>query len=113
MLSNESLENLLDTVGRKMVFSGGYQSFNEFKEELAHIRRQGYAFNSQPDSESLVAVAAAIVIKGGELVGILEVYGPAYRITREFLQKYGRIVRDVAGDVSARMGFIGRSYPPE
>jgi DNA-binding IclR family transcriptional regulator len=107
MLPDESLENLLDKIGRNMVFSGGYESFNKFKEELAHIRRKGYASSTQPDSESLVAVAAPTLNEEGELVGILEVYGPAYRITGELLENYGRMLKDVAVDVSARMGFVG------
>lgn len=112
-LSHENLEHLIDKLGRHMIFSGGYESFNEFKEELAHIRRQGYAFNSQPDFEGLKAVAAPIINESGELVGILEVYGPAYRMTGEILEKYGQIVKDVAKDISARMGFVDRLHRRE
>jgi DNA-binding IclR family transcriptional regulator len=108
MLSHKCLEKLLDRIGRNMVFSGGYDSFNKFKEELAHIRRQGYASSSQPDSESLMAVAAPVIDEKGELVGILEVYGPAYRMARDVLERYGQMVRDAASEISRQTGFVGR-----
>jgi DNA-binding IclR family transcriptional regulator len=113
MLSHEGLENLLDTIGRNMVFSGGYESFNEFKEELNHIRSKGYSRNYQLDSENLLAVAAPIRNESGELVGILQVYGPAYRMTGELLEDYSRMLKDVAVDVSSRMGFVRCSDPRE
>jgi IclR family KDG regulon transcriptional repressor len=108
MLSHECLENLLDRIGRNMVFSGGYESFNEFKDELNHIGEQGYAYNPQPDSEDLVAVAAPVIDEKGDLVGILEVYGPAYRMARDVLERYGQMVMDAASEISRQRGFVSR-----
>lgn len=106
MLSHDKFEQLIEKIGKKIVFSRDHEHYDDFREELKRIKRQGYACSSQPDSENLMCVAAPIMDEGGELQGILSIYGPAYRMDNEVLKKFGQIVRDVANEISLKMGFV-------
>jgi len=73
-------------------------------EELAGIRRRGYAVNRGELRAELYAVAAPIFGLDDEVVAALGVAGPASRFTEERMTQLADVVRDAASAVSRALG---------
>jgi IclR family acetate operon transcriptional repressor len=66
-----------------------------FRDEIATIRRRGYATNDEEWREDVSAVSAAIV-SGNDTVGAISISTPAHRLTRRLQSSYGTAVRAAA-----------------
>jgi len=66
-------------------------------EELAAIRREGYAKAVAELEDGLVAVAAPVFDPAGACVAALSLSGPAYRMPAEMLDELGRLCSDSTG----------------
>jgi DNA-binding IclR family transcriptional regulator len=64
------------------------------QEELAAVRRNGWAQATAELEEGLVAVAAPVFDGTGACVAALSVSGPAYRMPPERLEELGRLCAD-------------------
>jgi DNA-binding IclR family transcriptional regulator len=64
------------------------------REELAQVRRDGYATAVAELEEGLVAVAAPVFGTGGGCVAALSVSGPAFRMPPDQLDELGRLCAD-------------------
>ena len=53
------------------------------EEELAQVRRRGYAVNEQESWENLKAVAVPVRDSDGEIIGAMDISGPPHRISYE------------------------------
>jgi len=53
------------------------------REELAQVRRRGYAVNEQESWENLKAVAVPVRDSDGEVIGAMDISGPPHRISYE------------------------------
>jgi DNA-binding IclR family transcriptional regulator len=78
--------------------------------ELAEIRRRGYATNNGEWRADIAAVAAAILRENGEPVASLSVSTPISRMGPDATARYGALVAEAAGQVSAALGYR-RSSP--
>lgn len=74
-------------------------------EELAAVRREGYAVNWAELEEDLVAVAAPVHDHRGEVVAAVSISAPLSRVRRESLPELGRHVADAALGLSADLGW--------
>ncbi|OMP65994.1 hypothetical protein BTO28_14480 [Domibacillus epiphyticus] len=59
---------------------------NDFKEELSRVRRQGYALSSGERYEGVIAAAAPIRNKEGDVVAAINITGPSSRLKHEKLK---------------------------
>ena len=66
-------------------------TIDALQEELAGVRRDGYAKAVAELEEALVAVAAPVFDPAGACVAALSVSGPAYRMPAEMLDELGRL----------------------
>lgn len=73
-------------------------------EELARIRRRGYATGFGEYDPSLNAVAAPVYDARGQVAAALDVWGPAFRITPARVPELAQQVRAAAAAVSVRLG---------
>lgn len=53
---------------------------DEFHEELADIREQGFAYNSQEAIEGLLAIGAPVRKANGHVIGAVSISGPTHRM---------------------------------
>jgi DNA-binding IclR family transcriptional regulator len=74
-----------------------------FRNELAAVRKQGYAMDTEEFQEGISAVSAPVFDSKGQVLGTLSIIGPAFRMTKEKLQLYGRKCADAASRLSSKM----------
>lgn len=92
----QSILDSLESETRRMKLRG----------ELAHIRAEGVTTSMDEREVGLAAVAAPIFDVNGEVKASLSVSGPSVRFTEERIETIKRHVRESAGQISTRMGFI-------
>jgi DNA-binding IclR family transcriptional regulator len=73
-------------------------------EELARIRRRGYATAFGEFDPSLNAVAAPVHDARGQVTAAVDIWGPAFRITPGRMPELVQQVRESAAAVSVRLG---------
>ncbi len=73
-------------------------------EELARVRRRGFATAFGEYDTALNAVAAPVHDARGAIVGAVDVWGPAFRITPRRVPELVQQVRETAGAISVRLG---------
>jgi DNA-binding IclR family transcriptional regulator len=73
-------------------------------EELARVRRRGYATAFGEYDTSLNAVAAPVHDARGSVIAAVDVWGPAFRVTPRRVPELVQQVREAAAAVSVRLG---------
>jgi DNA-binding IclR family transcriptional regulator len=87
-------------------------SKSALRSELADIRERGYATASGEVEEGLNAVAAPIFDGHGDVVAAVSVSGPAYRVTPEQMEKFGKLTVRIAEKISARLAALSADVTP-
>ncbi len=75
----------------------------EFVEQLARIRREGYAVNAREYSERVISIAAPIVAPDGAAVASISIAAPADRVSAAASRKLIQLVRAAAERASLAM----------
>jgi IclR family transcriptional regulator, acetate operon repressor len=73
-------------------------------EELARVRRRGYATAFGEFDQALAAVAAPVHDARGAVIAAVDVWGPAFRVTAKRVPELVQQVRETAAAVSVRLG---------
>lgn len=79
-------------------------SAETLREEIARIRKLGYAASSGERQSGAASVAAAIFGAMGQVVGSVSLCGPQDMFTRRRMEELATWVRAAAADVSADLG---------
>lgn len=79
----------------------------ELREQLREVRERGYSYTVEELETGLNGVAAPIRRPGGQVAAAIGVYGPAFRLPAETLDRLGETTRLAAGEISRRLGFHG------
>lgn len=74
------------------------------REDLARIRRRGYALDAGENEPGIRCVAAAVTDNVGQAFAALSVSGPAGRVTKARSAELGALVRTAAAEVSRAFG---------
>jgi DNA-binding IclR family transcriptional regulator len=80
-------------------------------EELARVRRLGYAENVEELEPNLIAVAAPVRDHRGQVVAAVGISAPGFGVTRERLAEFGGLARQAAAAISQRLGYGGAARP--
>jgi IclR family acetate operon transcriptional repressor len=78
----------------------------ELFRELETIRRQGYAVDDEEAIIGLRCVAAVVYSDCSEPLAAISVSGMTSRVTDDRLPAIGRIVREVAADLTLALGGV-------
>lgn len=73
--------------------------------QLLQIRERGYAIDDEEYNYGVRCVAAPVHDHRGLLLGAVGISGPGGRVTLERIDDFGVIVRQVAADLSAKLGY--------
>ena len=73
-------------------------------EDLARVRRRGYATAVSELENGLTAIAAAVHDARGRVIAAVEVWGPAFRLTPRRLPELATQARATAAAISVRLG---------
>lgn len=71
--------------------------------ELARIREQGYAFSVEETDAGAWGVATPIRNPQGEVIAAIGIAGPTFRLTEAQIQKYIRLCRQAAEQISSSL----------
>ena len=83
------------------------------KEELAQVKRQGYAIDNEEIMDSLRCVAAPIRDQSGNVISAISLSGPVGRLNGKSLEKAIKRVKETAEEISARLGYRSKSVDGE
>jgi IclR family transcriptional regulator, KDG regulon repressor len=103
-LTNEELHEVLKSSVNKLKSDKG--SFREIKGRLHYVREAGYAINWGEDDNDVTSVAAPIYDREGTIIAILRLVVPTFRINEDETEKYTRITRECAAEISKRLGYF-------
>jgi len=81
-------------------------------DELARIRRQGYAVNRGEWRETVGGLAAIVFDAAGAPAAAIGISGPLERLRPAAMRKYSQLVTEAALGLSRALGFSGTGYPP-
>lgn len=93
-LSEEDLDTLYAHVGLERRTAHTITDLGRLKEQLAQIRRRGYAVDNEELEEDLVCIAAPVFDRTSTVVASMSVSGPRSRIT-------GAAIQTIADEVTA------------
>jgi len=106
-LSVEHRAALLAASGMQRLTAVTVTAAADLDEELAGVRRDGYALAVEEYEMGLNAVAAPILDRAGEVIAAVSVSGPAYRLTDEHLATLVEPLMAGAAEISKKMGWFG------
>lgn len=72
-----------------------------FRDELAAVRKQGYAADAEEFQEGISAVSAPVFGPEGAAIATLSIIGPAFRMTKEKTRHYGAKCVETAAKLSS------------
>lgn len=76
--------------------------------ELAEIRVRGYAMSRGQKIAGAVGISAAVFGASGRVIGSLSITIPEIRFIEEQADKLGQLIQIRAGELSARLGYLGQ-----
>ena len=76
-----------------------------FLEQLAGVRRRGYALDDEEFMEGVRCVAMPIIGPGGEAVAAVSISGPAFRFTDEVIRSGVASLRQATTAIGRQLGF--------
>jgi IclR family acetate operon transcriptional repressor len=99
------------------IVAGGLESFTEhtitdparLHDELEQVRQVGYAIAEEELEAGLSAVAAPIWNHEGQVMAVISVSGPSFRLPRERLAELGIATKRIADTISAQIGYLWKS----
>jgi IclR family transcriptional regulator, KDG regulon repressor len=72
----------------------------QYRSELAAVREKGYATDCEEFKEGINAVSAPVFNSERRVIGTLNIVGPAFRMTQEKMEVYGRKCAEAATRIS-------------
>jgi DNA-binding IclR family transcriptional regulator len=110
LLSELSTEELDDAVAHLARFTDHTVTSRQIlDEELAEVRRLGYALAVDELESGLTAAAAPIRSHHGDIIASMSISGPTFRLTEERLDETIPLVVEAALEVSHRLGWGRRN----
>lgn len=103
-MNPEKRKKALQHVGLPAVTQWTITDYEELNEEMSAISRQGYAIEDQELRKGVRRVAAPIYERNGRVAGCLSVAAPIFRMDVVDLPKTGKIVKEVAYQISLLLG---------
>lgn len=79
--------------------------FDEFKNELSNIKKNGYAVDDEENEIGVRCVGAPVFNRKGEIEGAISISGPTIRVTKEKVEEIAVQVKKYAYLISKELGF--------
>ena len=112
-LPAEALARIVEEKGLPKRTGNTITDYNQLKEHMTLVRKQGYAVDDEENERGIRCVGAPIFNEAGKAVAAISVSGPAFRVTKKSVQeKLKKEVMETALRISQRLGFRGRTWRP-
>jgi IclR family acetate operon transcriptional repressor len=103
-MSEKAISQHLHRVGMPRLTARTVVDPDALLNELALVRKRGWAFDDQEQAEGLRCVGAAVYNEHGEVIGAISISGPTVRVTDERIGELGPMVKRAAAEVTERIG---------
>ena len=80
-------------------------NIKKLKEEIEKIRKQGYGFDDQEVRKGVRRFAAPVFDHQGNLVGVVGIAGPSFRMPLKKKNVFGKMVKETAKKISEALGY--------
>lgn len=101
----EDVQHILESRGMPALTPHTITTPEAFKQELAQVAAQGYAYDKEEAVEELCCVAAPIRDHTGEVVAAMSLSVPAYRF-QQLKDQYRLAIVGAARQVSENLGYV-------
>lgn len=106
-LAKEDLDRILAGYEFSLLTHRTISNEKDFRQELARVKRQGYALNDEELSVGLRSVSAPIMDSAGQAIAALNIAVPTKRVSREKLeQRLAPLAMKTAGKIQRALGTI-------
>ena len=75
---------------------------------LGKVPQHGYVATHKTIEPEISAIAAPVYLPGGEIVAALSITAPTYRVNKDKLRRYARLLVQAAVQLSSELGVEGR-----
>lgn len=109
MLSRMSWTDVLELVNKKglcPVTGNTITDTDDLKRDLEETRLRGYSIDNEEHHPEVRCVAAPISNHFKETVAALSISGPSYRIPMDRIAELGKVVMEIANEISRRLGCL-------
>ncbi len=110
-LPEDQIRRMLPADGLKRFTEKTILDFDTLIEELRHVRRNGFATDSEEFQPGVVCIGAAIRDHAGAVVGAISASAPAMRATEAHLALMQQEVMGATSALSAELGEPGAMQP--
>jgi len=86
--------------------SGELLDIPSLEDELARIRKEGFAISIGERESGTAAVAAAIFDRHNEVIGAVNIAGPVERFDKNVIKDYCKLIKEASDSISQQMGAI-------
>jgi DNA-binding IclR family transcriptional regulator len=104
-LARPTIDTLIAECGLPSLAPGSITDPEEYHRQLAAVRAAGFAVSVSERYVDVVSVASPIFDHRGDVVGAVNITGPATRCTPRRAQALGAVVKAAAIDLSLEMGW--------
>jgi DNA-binding IclR family transcriptional regulator len=104
-LEEESLNEVINTVGLSRFTKNTITDKKRLKEELSKVREQGFAEDNEEIEDGLCCIAAPIRNYQGIVIAAISVSIPAFRMSGTKKEQMKRIVIEKAQRISMQLGY--------
>lgn len=112
-LPEEALARMVEEKGLSRRTENTITDFNQLKDHMRLVRKQGYAVDDEENERGIRCVGAPVFDEAGKAVAAISVSGPAFRVTKKSVQEnLKKEVMETALRISQRLGFRGRTWRP-
>jgi DNA-binding IclR family transcriptional regulator len=80
-------------------------TLDQMKQEIARIKKDGYALDNQEYHEDVRCLAAPVYDSQGYVVAAIGITGPAMQFTEDKAGPFGLVVKCAANELSAELGY--------
>jgi len=111
-LPDDRKERILSGLKFELLTPNSIMNLVEFRQELEVVRRQGYAVDDEEACIGLRCIAAVVYNDCSEPLAAISVSGMTSRLTDDRLPAFGRIVREVADELTLALGGVAPEAKP-
>ena len=112
-LPDDELDYLLKTKEFARHNSRTIISKSALKRDLKLVRQSGYSLDNEEDEPGVCCIGAPVFDESGRAVAAISISGIASQIGTNRVPILARMVRRVAGSISARLGYIAQEVSVE
>lgn len=103
ILPEADLLKIIEQLNFRSYTANTITSSSRLLSEIDMIRQQGYGFDLEEHEVGIHCIAVPIMAERADIRAAISVTGPAYRLTRELLEHWAPLVREIAGYISSDM----------